>query len=151
MNAIILLKHIENFRKFDADIQSQTIAVFLYVGIHESNEGVPMTKIATDLNMAQSSVSRNVSLLSKWSWSRKEGLNFVEALEDPMERRRKLVKLTNRGKNCMLQLVNITSSIGRRYIMKANPKELQEIYNLVCKTQWDLGRDESVKDRAKKL
>ena len=30
----------------------------------------------------------------------------------------------------MLQLVNITSSIGRRYIMKANPKELQEIYNL---------------------
>jgi DNA-binding MarR family transcriptional regulator len=43
-------------------------------------------------------VSRNVSLLSKWSWSRKEGLNFVEALEDPMERRRKLVKLTNRGK-----------------------------------------------------
>ena len=50
----------------------------------------------------------------------------------------------------MLQLVNITSSIGRRYIMKANPKELQEIYNLVCKTQWDLGRDESVKDRAKK-
>jgi len=51
----------------------------------------------------------------------------------------------------MLQLVNITSSIGRRYIMKANPKELQEIYNLVCKTQWDLGRDESVKDRAKKI
>ena len=35
--------------------------------------------------------------------------------------------------------------------MKANPKELQEIYNLVCKTQWDLGRDESVKDRAKKI
>ncbi len=98
MNAINLLKHIENFRKFDADIQSQTIAVFLYVGIHEGNEGVPMTKIATELNMAQSSVSRNVSLLSKWRWSRKEGLNFVEALEDPMERRRKLVKLTNRGK-----------------------------------------------------
>ena len=98
MNAINLLKHIESFREFDADIQSQTIAVFLYVGIHEGNEGVPMTKIAKELNMAQSSVSRNVSLLSKWSWSRKEGLNFVEALEDPMERRRKLVKLTNRGK-----------------------------------------------------
>jgi len=97
MNAINLLKHIESFRKFDADIQSQTIAVFLYVGINEGEEGVPMTTIAKDLNMAQSSVSRNVSLLSKWSWSRKEGLNFVEALEDPMERRRKLVKLTNRG------------------------------------------------------
>nr|BAR25367.1 Transcriptional regulators (MarR) [uncultured Mediterranean phage uvMED] len=99
MNAIdTLLKQIDTFRKYDADIHSQTIAVFLFVGRHEANEGVPMTKIAKDLNMAQSSVSRNVSLLSKWTWSRKEGLNFVEALEDPMERRRKLVKLTNRGK-----------------------------------------------------
>ena len=64
-----------------------------------------MTTIAKDLNMAQSSVSRNVSLLSKWSWSRKEGLNFVEALEDPMERRRKLVKLTNRGKKLYATIV----------------------------------------------
>ena len=71
---------------------------FFICRINEGEEGVPMTTIAKDLNMAQSSVSRNVSLLSKWSWSRKEGLNFVEALEDPMERRRKLVKLTNRGK-----------------------------------------------------
>lgn len=50
----------------------------------------------------------------------------------------------------MLQSVNIHSIEGR-YIMKANPKELQEIYKMVCKTQWDLGRDESVKDRAKKI
>ena len=50
----------------------------------------------------------------------------------------------------MLQSVNIHSIEGR-YIMKANPKELQEIYKIVCKTQWDLGRDESVKDRAKKI
>jgi DNA-binding MarR family transcriptional regulator len=98
MNAIQLLKHIEEFRKYDADIQSQTIAVFLYVAINEGKDGVPMTTIAKGLNLAQSSVSRNVSLLCKWSWSRKEGLNFLESFEDPMERRRKLVKLTNRGK-----------------------------------------------------
>jgi DNA-binding MarR family transcriptional regulator len=48
--------------------------------------------------MAQSSVSRNVSILAKWKWNRSEGLNFVETREDPMERRRKLVSLTNRGK-----------------------------------------------------
>ena len=57
-----------------------------------------MTEIAEKLVMAQSSVSRNVSLLSKWSWQRKEGLNFLTAEEDPMERRRKLVRLTNRGR-----------------------------------------------------
>jgi DNA-binding MarR family transcriptional regulator len=98
MNATKLLNAIEEFRKFDADIQSQTIAVFLYVGLHSKSEGVPMTVIAEKLAMAQSSVSRNVSLLSKYSWRQKEGLNFLVAEEDPFERRRKLVKLTNRGK-----------------------------------------------------
>lgn len=97
-NAQKLLNCIEEFRKLDSDLQSQSIAVFLYVGIHENKDGVPMTKIATELNIPQSSVSRNVALLSKWSWSKKEGLNLLEASEDPMERRRKLVKLTNRGK-----------------------------------------------------
>ena len=97
-NATKLLNAIEEFRKFDADIQSQTIAVFLYVGLHAKSEGVPMTVIAEKLAMAQSSVSRNVSLLSKYSWRQKEGLNFLVAEEDPFERRRKLVKLTNRGK-----------------------------------------------------
>jgi len=60
-----------------------------------------MSEIAEKLAMAQSSVSRNVSLLSKWSWQRKEGLNFLIANEDPMERRRKLVSLTNRGRKLM--------------------------------------------------
>ncbi len=60
-----------------------------------------MSEIAEKLAMAQSSVSRNVSLLSKWSWQRKEGLNFLIASEDPMERRRKLVSLTNRGRKLM--------------------------------------------------
>ena len=36
-------------------------------------------------------------------------------------------------------------------MQKANPKELQEVYKLVCSLQWDLGRDQSVKDRAKKI
>jgi len=36
-------------------------------------------------------------------------------------------------------------------MIKANPKELQEVYKLVCSLQWDLGRDQSVKDRAKKI
>ena len=102
MSGLTVLKSIQEFRKYDADIQSQTIAIFLYVAIHSQGKfadtGVPMTAIADDLDMTQSSVSRNVSILAKWKWNRSEGLNFVETREDPMERRRKLVSLTNRGK-----------------------------------------------------
>ena len=105
MNTKKFLEYIQEFRKKDADIQSQTIAVFLFVGINENNNGVLMTSIADNLKMKQSSVSRNVSLLAKWTWrtdkdkkSRIPGLDFVEAFEDPMERRRKLVRLTPKGK-----------------------------------------------------
>jgi DNA-binding MarR family transcriptional regulator len=86
MSGLKMLKMVQDFRRFDPDIQSQTMAIFFYVAIHSkgkfSDTGVPMTAIADDLDMAQSSVSRNISILTK---------------EDPMERRRKLVRLTNRG------------------------------------------------------
>lgn len=112
MNAKKFLEYIEEFRKHDADIQSQTIATFMYVAINEGKNGVLMTSISDALKMKQSSVSRNVSLLSKWSWridkdkkSRMPGLDFVEAFEDPIERRRKLVKLTTKGKNFFYKFV----------------------------------------------
>jgi DNA-binding MarR family transcriptional regulator len=101
------LKCIEILRKYDPNMQSQTIAIFLYIAIHNRGKfietGVPMTIIASDLNLAQSSVSRNISILSKWKWSRKEGLDLVETREDPMERRRKLVKLTPKGEKLFLK------------------------------------------------
>jgi DNA-binding MarR family transcriptional regulator len=109
MNAVNFLKYIEILRKHDPKIQSQTIAIFLYVAIHYQGkyeeEGVPMTIIASDLNLAQSSVSRNISILSQWKWSRKKGLDLVETREDPMERRRKLVKLTPKGKKLFNQFI----------------------------------------------
>lgn len=98
MNAQKFLEYIQEFRKYDSDIQSQTIAIFIYIAINEGKEGVPMTLIASSLKIAQSSVSRNISILSKLKWNRKIGLNFVENFEDPMNRRSKLVRLTNKGK-----------------------------------------------------
>ena len=100
-----LLENIQEFRKYSSNIHSQTISVFLYIAINEGKKGVPMTSIADFTKLSQSSVSRNVALLSKWSGIidkekkiRKPGLDFVEAFEGPMERRRKLVKLTAKGK-----------------------------------------------------
>ena len=90
-----ILKVIERFRELDAEVQTQTVAVFLVVAKHP----VPMKMqdIANELGLAQSSVSRNVGWLGSWSRHHKKGQELLEAYEDPMERRRKLVRLTAKG------------------------------------------------------
>lgn len=99
------LRLIERFRELDAEMQAQTVAIFLYI----ANSPVPvkMQDIADDLGLAQSSVSRNVAALSDWTRHRKKGHNLVEAFEDPMERRRKLVRLTTKGKRFTTSLLDI--------------------------------------------
>ena len=90
-----ILKVIERFREIDTEIQTQTVAVFLTVAKHPVP--IKMQEIADELGLAQSSVSRNVAWLGSWSRHHKKGQELVEAYEDPMERRRKLVRLTEKG------------------------------------------------------
>nr|WP_245986670.1 hypothetical protein [Azospirillum thermophilum] len=54
--------------------------------------------------MAQSSASRNVAALSRWHSFGKAGLDLVQAQEDPRERRRKIVTLTEKGRAFLDQL-----------------------------------------------
>jgi len=93
-----LLKIIEEMRKFDTQIEAQAIAVFFYVAIHGGKEGVSMQTISEELDIAQSSVSRNVYKLGDINRHKKIGIGLLETFEDPMERRRKLVRLTSKGK-----------------------------------------------------
>lgn len=89
-----MIKIVEELRKFDPAMQVQTVAVFLVVA---SKPGVSMSEIAKEVDIAQSSVSRNVAALSKWHRLNKRGHDLVYSTEDPSERRRKVVMLTHRG------------------------------------------------------
>lgn len=93
-----LLKIIEEMRKFDAQIEAQAVAVFFFVGVYGNKDGISMQKISEDLDIAQSSVSRNVYKLSDINRHKKTGIGLLEAFEDPMERRRKIVRLTAKGR-----------------------------------------------------
>jgi DNA-binding MarR family transcriptional regulator len=93
-----LLKIIEEMRKFDTQIEAQAIAVFLFVAVHGGKDGVAMQTISENLDIAQSSVSRNVYKLSDINRHKKTGIGLLEAFEDPMERRRKIVRLTAKGR-----------------------------------------------------
>ena len=84
-------------RKFDSHMESQTIAVFFYVCLYSGADGVSMQTISQKLDIAQSSVSRNCYKLGDKTRDG-IGIGLLQSFEDPEERRRKLVRLTAKGR-----------------------------------------------------
>ena len=109
MSKINLLKIIEEVRKFDEQLEAQAIAIFFYVGVHGYKEGVLMKQIQMDLNLAQSSVSRNVYKLADFNRHKKKAPGLLNSFDDPMERRRKKVILTAKGKRVFNSLVDLVN------------------------------------------
>lgn len=108
MSGLNLLKIIEEMRKFDSQIEAHAVAVFFFVAMKDNRDGIAMQTIGEELDIAQSSVSRNVYKLGDINRHKKTGIGLLEAFEDPMERRRKLVRLTAKGKrvhNTLLEWV----------------------------------------------
>ena len=97
MNGLNLLNIIEEMRKFDSHMESQTIAVFFYVCLYSGADGVSMQTISQKLDIAQSSVSRNCYKLGDKTRDG-IGIGLLQSFEDPEERRRKLVRLTAKGR-----------------------------------------------------
>lgn len=89
-----LVRVLEAFRVLDPDLPIQYALSFLTVA---RNEGMSIRDLSERLGIAQSSSSRNVAALSKWHSFGKAGLDLVQAVEDPRERRRKILTLTPAG------------------------------------------------------
>jgi len=101
-NALNLsLSILEGFREIDPEIPIQTAAMLLLVAI---NPGITMKEMGERLEISQASCSRNVAALSRKHRLEKPGYNLVRAVEDPAERRRKIVKLTPRGREVIAKL-----------------------------------------------
>lgn len=97
INGLNLLNIIEEMRKFDSHMESQSIAVFFYVCLYSGADGVSMQTIAQKLDLAQSTVSRNCYKLGDKTRGG-NGIGLLQTFEDPEERRRKLVRLTAKGR-----------------------------------------------------
>lgn len=97
---------IDMFRSLNNEIQAQTIQTFLFVGM-SPNRDVPMQDMGKALGLSQASISRNVSFYSKTNRHRSKGVGLLGSREDPKERRRKVVYLTNKGTMFMSKLESV--------------------------------------------
>ena len=89
-----LMKVLDAIRGDEIDMSMQQAQAFLAVIMRP---GLTMQNMADMVGMSQSSCSRNVAALSKEHRLHKPGLNFVEAIQDPVEWRRKVMYLTPLG------------------------------------------------------
>ena len=103
--ASALLRVVERFREIDGEMQAQAMAVLLKVA--KSPLPLKMHDIAVELGLSQSTISRNVAYLGDWNRRKEAGHKLLEAYEDPAERRRKLVRLTAKGKRFVKSLNEI--------------------------------------------
>lgn len=87
----------EIIRALHPTIPAQTITVFLTVAVTKGHT-ISMGDLGERLDMAQSSVSRNVQLLSKLNRHKEPGMDLVQWEIDPQDYRRRIVSLTKKGR-----------------------------------------------------
>lgn len=107
----VLIRALETLRRLDPDMPIQYAVSFLTV---VQNEGLSVGELSERLGIAQSSASRNVAALSRWRSFGKPGHGLVQAEEDPRERRRKLVTLTETGRALADELRVLLAPPSRR-------------------------------------
>tara|TARA_B100001996_G_scaffold201803_1_gene154494 strand:+ start:2518 stop:3126 length:609 start_codon:yes stop_codon:yes gene_type:complete len=120
-------------------MEAQQLAIFLYVARHTTtlSDGITMEEIGGALDLAQSTVSRNVLKLSertginRYTKERDIGLGLLETRIDPNELRRKVVSVTARGQaihDAMVDYVKPVQSIEDDFetvIYKGVPKRVK--------------------------
>lgn len=67
--------------------------------------GLGMREIGEACGLSHATNSRLIAQLSEWQAFDKRGLGLIRAVEDPQERRRKIVSLTEQGQTTVARLL----------------------------------------------
>ena len=97
-----LIDVMEELRTVNPDMTVLTALAFMRAA---KTPGIPMSKLQEQMDVAQSTVSRNIATLSKWAAYQKEGANLVASEEDPRDRRQRIVSLTPKGEKLVEKMV----------------------------------------------
>lgn len=96
-----LYRFTTQLRRVDPDIPLAAVHCVFWVAL---NEGKTQVDLRNSTGMSSSSASRNLAYLSKHHRLGKEGLGLIEWVENPADRRAKLLYLTPRGRDVIGQL-----------------------------------------------
>lgn len=90
------LKLLTAIRNVDPEMPvAQAMCLFV---IAQEEEGLSLTELSKKVGIGMATASRYVASLNNMTRYRTEGLKFVESFENPLERRKKIIRLTTRGK-----------------------------------------------------
>jgi DNA-binding MarR family transcriptional regulator len=79
------------------EVELNALQILLIVASYKGRT-VPQGTIRELIGLSESAVSRNLAILGEGNSIRAPGPKLVESFEDPEYRRRRLVRLTTRGK-----------------------------------------------------
>ena len=94
---------VEELRKIEEEMPAQRLVVLLTIAIRE---GITYKEVQEETGLANSTVSRNISAMSKINRHGKPGTNLVEAYQEESGYRRKLLYLTPKGKRLVHSLIH---------------------------------------------
>lgn len=94
---------IQGISQIEAEMPLQQLHVLLLIA--QAEEGTSLTDLAKKAGIGLATASRYVSALGKQNRHRQEGLLLVESFEDPMERRKKIIRLTDKGRMALNKLI----------------------------------------------
>lgn len=88
----------------NADIPLSTLSIFINIARFQGCSG---KEVADSLGLPLSTVSRNTAKLSKWEKHKVAGLDLIVNDTDPMDRRRRVLTLTPKGKRVYQEMINV--------------------------------------------
>ena len=73
--------------------------------IAQAEDGLSLTDISKKAGVGLATASRNIAALGKINRKREPGLKLIESFEDPMERRKKIIRLTAKGRTTVKRIL----------------------------------------------
>lgn len=101
----LLIQALEELRDLDADMP---IAQALSLLLIAKNEGMSLKDVAQQAGVGMASASRYVAAFGRPVKEGAKGHGLVAAVEDPEERRKKIITLTPKGRTFVNKLTGVT-------------------------------------------
>lgn len=99
-----LLVTLAKAREVLGQVEIQQLETLLYVAVEGQ---VGQQDVGTRLHLTKAAASRNVDALSSWTPKKLKGPGFVDADDDPQNRRYKVVRITPQGQKFVSDLVGL--------------------------------------------